>query len=539
MERRPSTGKDRSRRRGGLRKKSHSADNSHSFKWGNSVERRPSTGERPTGQGRPQKKSCPAEEGRSFEWGKSVGRRPSTGEDRPKGRGGLRKKSHTVEESHSFEWGNSLERRPSTGEDRPTGRGGLRKKSRPAEEGRSVEWGNSVERRPSTGEDHPTERDGLRKKSRPAEEGRSVKWGNFVERRPSTGGNRPTGRGWPLKKSCRAEKHLSAERSCPPKKRCFAEKGLPTKRFRSVEQVHSGERGHLSKKSRPAERQLSAKKGRMEQKGCSFKKIHSGERGQSSQSRCTFEKGNTVENRCSVEKSHHSMRKGFPIEKPSSGSMPKVQLQKNMQNTPESRSGSGTSKVPQIPRQNVAGAVSTFQREQAVQMKRGIILNVPEELKPCLVEDWDLVNKQKQLFQLPAKKNVDTILAEYVTFVKSQGRADNKEYSVDELVIGVREYFNSMLGTQLLCPFEKPQYAEIHLAYPDAPMSQVYGAPHLLRLFVKIGTAMVHSSLNRPSLRLVCSYLPDLLKYLAENSSSLFSASNYRVASAEYCCKAL
>uniref|UniRef100_A0A8C8UF49 MRG domain-containing protein n=1 Tax=Peromyscus maniculatus bairdii TaxID=230844 RepID=A0A8C8UF49_PERMB len=176
--------------------------------------------------------------------------------------------------------------------------------------------------------------------------------------------------------------------------------------------------------------------------------------------------------------------------KPSSGSMPKVQLQKNMQNTPESRSGSGTSKVPQIPRQNVAGAVSTFQREQAVQMKRGIILNVPEELKPCLVEDWDLVNKQKQLFQLPAKKNVDTILAEYVTFVKSQGRADNKEYSVDELVIGVREYFNSMLGTQLLCPFEKPQYAEIHLAYPDAPMSQVYGAPHLLRLFVKIGTAM-------------------------------------------------
>ncbi|XP_041498113.1 mortality factor 4-like protein 2 [Microtus oregoni] len=169
----------------------------------------------------------------------------------------------------------------------------------------------------------------------------------------------------------------------------------------------------------------------------------------------------------------------------------------------------------------------------------GVELKLPDELKPCLVEDWELINKHKQLFQLPAEKNVDTILAEYVTFVKSQGKADDREYSVDELVYGIREYFNRMLGTQLLCKFEKPQFAEIYLAYPHIPMSQIYGAPHLLRLFTQIGTVLTHSLLSRHSLMRVSRYLHDFLKYLAENSTSLFSASNYKVASAEYCFQAL
>ncbi|KAK7797639.1 hypothetical protein U0070_019671 [Myodes glareolus] len=212
---------------------------------------------------------------------------------------------------------------------------------------------------------------------------------------------------------------------------------------------------------------------------------------------------------------------------------------KTMQNIRENRVGSGASTVPQIPHQNVAGTVNTGQSVLAGKVRMRVELKLPDELKPCLVEDWELINKHKQLFQLPAEKNVDTILAEFVIFVKSQGKADNREYSVDELVYGIREYFNRMLGAQLLCQFEKPQLAPIHLAYPHFPMSQIYGAPHLLRLFTQIGTVLAHFLLSRHSLMQVSTYMHDFLKYLAENSTSLFSASNYKVASAEYCCQAL
>ncbi|XP_056907930.1 mortality factor 4-like protein 1 isoform X2 [Takifugu flavidus] len=144
-----------------------------------------------------------------------------------------------------------------------------------------------------------------------------------------------------------------------------------------------------------------------------------------------------------------------------------------------------------------------------------------------------------QLFHLPAKKNVDAILEDYANYKKSRGNSDSKEFAVNEVVAGVREYFNVMLGTQLLYKFERPQYADVLANHPDTSMSQIYGAPHLLRLFVRIGAMLAYTPLDEKSLALLLNYLQDFLKYLVKNSASLFNASDYEVAPPEYHRKAV
>uniref|UniRef100_A0A8C2N465 Mortality factor 4-like protein 1 n=1 Tax=Cricetulus griseus TaxID=10029 RepID=A0A8C2N465_CRIGR len=212
---------------------------------------------------------------------------------------------------------------------------------------------------------------------------------------------------------------------------------------------------------------------------------------------------------------------------------------KTKQKTPGNGDGGSTSETPQPPRKKRARVDPTVENEETFMNRVEVKVKIPEELKPWLVDDWDLITRQKQLFYLPAKKNVDSILEDYANYKKSRGNTDNKEYAVNEVVAGIKEYFNVMLGTQLLYKFERPQYAEILADHPDAPMSQVYGAPHLLRLFVRIGAMLAYTPLDEKSLALLLNYLHDFLKYLAKNSATLFSASDYEVAPPEYHRKAV
>ncbi|XP_071538569.1 mortality factor 4-like protein 1 isoform X3 [Panulirus ornatus] len=167
-------------------------------------------------------------------------------------------------------------------------------------------------------------------------------------------------------------------------------------------------------------------------------------------------------------------------------------------------------------------------------------IKLPDELKPALVDDWDLINRQRKLPIIPARVTVDTILADYIRAkTNTKNNTPNKESAVQEVVAGLREYFNVMLGTQLLYKFERPQYAEILQENKDKQASDIYGFIHLIRLFVRLGQMLAYTQLDEKSVTLLNFHLQDFLRFTVKNMETYYSIQDYGVAPPEYHRKAM
>jgi mortality factor 4-like protein 1 len=115
----------------------------------------------------------------------------------------------------------------------------------------------------------------------------------------------------------------------------------------------------------------------------------------------------------------------------------------------------------------------------------------PDRLKSILVDDWENVTKNLQLVQLPSQKPASVILDEYFESEKSKRRPGSAEADIlEEVIQGLKEYFNKSIGRLLLYRFEREQFFEIHerIESPTSDLAgktfaDVYGGEHLLRLF--------------------------------------------------------
>jgi glycerol-3-phosphate O-acyltransferase len=59
---------------------------------------------------------------------------------------------------------------------------------------------------------------------------------------------------------------------------------------------------------------------------------------------------------------------------------------------------------------------------------------------------------------------------------------------LNEIIAGITLYFDKALGNNLLYRFERAQYVEQRRAANGKPMSEIYGAEHLLRLFGELSS---------------------------------------------------
>lgn len=175
------------------------------------------------------------------------------------------------------------------------------------------------------------------------------------------------------------------------------------------------------------------------------------------------------------------------------------------------------------------------ENEETFLSKVEVKIKIPDELKQCLADDWDAITRQHKLLDIPAKITVQDIVDQYIAFKKtSKSTNASKEVAINDVLNGVVEYFNVMIGSQLLYKFERPQYAEILQQHPETPLSKLYGGFHLLRLFVKLGSMLGFSALDEKSMQMLLVHLHDFLKFLVKNSATYFSMTNFVNVSPEY-----
>ena len=171
-----------------------------------------------------------------------------------------------------------------------------------------------------------------------------------------------------------------------------------------------------------------------------------------------------------------------------------------------------------------------------------IVIHLTDELKTILVDDFDYIDRQRKLVNIPSRYSVDDLINDYCAHVK-QSKEDNDAEdmitSVSDVCRGLRDYFNCTLGSQLLYKFERVQYADILKEQPGEVMSQLYSPVHLLRLFTKLGPMLCCVDISDEDIELLVNDIGLIVKYIDANRDSIFLTEDYGTASPEYHRRAL
>ncbi|KAB5547856.1 hypothetical protein DKX38_011262 [Salix brachista] len=156
--------------------------------------------------------------------------------------------------------------------------------------------------------------------------------------------------------------------------------------------------------------------------------------------------------------------------------------------------------------------------EDNLPVEKLVKIQIPSTLKKQLVDDWEFVTQQDKLVKLPRSPNVDDILTKYLEYMsKKDGMITD---SIGEILKGIRCYFDKALPVMLLYKKERQQYHDT--VKIDASPSTIYGAEHLLRLFVKLPELLAYVNIEEETSTRLQQKLLDFLKFLHKNQSTFF-----------------
>lgn len=127
-----------------------------------------------------------------------------------------------------------------------------------------------------------------------------------------------------------------------------------------------------------------------------------------------------------------------------------------------------------------------IEKEEDYLKRHDVKIFIPDSIKAILVDDWENVTKNQMLVPLPKDPNVVNILEAYRKAVPKKKPGSAEADIFDEVIAGLKLYFDKSLGTILLYRFERQQFLDITKEHPGKQPSEIYGAEHMLRLCGKL-----------------------------------------------------
>jgi len=162
-------------------------------------------------------------------------------------------------------------------------------------------------------------------------------------------------------------------------------------------------------------------------------------------------------------------------------------------------------------------SAQTRKRRKIAPPKTIFSLELPLSLKCILTSELSLIN-MKMLVPIPKEPSVETILQEFTETLRPNAPSGY----FDEVVQGVQLYFEKALGTLLLYSFERLQYSEVLKKNKKKKVSQIYGAEHLLRLFVILPELMADVEIEDQTKKVIKERMEGIINFLDENRDRMF-----------------
>lgn len=154
--------------------------------------------------------------------------------------------------------------------------------------------------------------------------------------------------------------------------------------------------------------------------------------------------------------------------------------------------------------------------DEKISAKVQMNIELPSSLKKQLVSDWEHITRDNLLVPLPRTPTVKVLLQQYLEEVGGEHKKD----TIQEVVQGIQAYFDKALANILLYKEERDQCDEL-LQNSVAP-SDVYGAEHLLRLFIKLPELLPYKSMEEATVRGLEKRIAEVTTWLQRNEANLF-----------------